>query len=209
MLFRSGEAIDVLTAGASGSQALDERTSTMRPARDGVTTEDAQTSRPLPIRSQTVQGSRRGRPGSLDLTRPLANTGPEPTPSPNFLTLQQVLLQGPPSDAGADRASGATPDVDEDDEDERPVVRGERITLAQALMESRLPELPPAGSMQPQEPILLSATRPSRDADDELPPSAYATDAQSSHSRPSVNRRRRRWSVLGNILTGRDRKSVV
>lgn len=91
-------------------------------------------------------------------------------------------------------------DADEDDDDTLPVP-GERITLVQALLESRLPELPPAGTIQPQEPILIHASDPAI-GEDGFPATSSLPDALSySHSisRPPEGRRRR-WSVLGSIF---------
>ncbi|KAH7921788.1 hypothetical protein BV22DRAFT_1114224 [Leucogyrophana mollusca] len=212
------EAIDMLTAGASGSQALDERTSSMplRAADPREGEEAAPHSASLPVRSQTMQTIRRGRPANLDLSLARSNTTsgvpPEPSPSPTLLTLRQSLQNSPPTirptngNALSERPTDNVPpepDVDEEDDEERATVPGEHITLAQALLESRLPNLPPAGSTQPQEPILISTSRYTS-GDDDMPGSPRTGDAHSSHSRPSIasrpDRRRRRWSVLGGIF---------
>ncbi|KAH7915388.1 hypothetical protein BJ138DRAFT_1141989 [Hygrophoropsis aurantiaca] len=212
------EAIDMLTAGASGSQALDERTSSIPPRLSGPQEEPAD-HHVLPVRSQTTHSVRRSRPANLDLSLARSNTAsgapPEPSPSPTLLTLRQTLQNSPPTmrstghtgNIPSERApENATPepDADEEDDEERGTTRGEHITLAQALLESRLPNLPPAGSVQPQEPILISTARYTNGVDD-IPGSPHTGDAQSSHSRPSIasrpDRRRRRWSVLGGIFT--------
>lgn len=71
------EAIDVLTAGASGSQALDERTSSIPPPRDGHHHHNmSSTIAPLPVRSHPVQSYRRNRPPNLDLNSSRTNAGP-------------------------------------------------------------------------------------------------------------------------------------
>ncbi|KAG6896891.1 hypothetical protein C0992_005455 [Termitomyces sp. T32_za158] len=113
------EAINILAAEASGSQALDERTSAPRP-----------------------------RPSNLDLslTRTATVVPSEPSPVPTLLTLRQAL-------SASNTAPSAPPDDDDADDDDG-------LTLAQVLSESRLPGLPPAGTQQPQEPILLSVSPP-------------------------------------------------
>jgi len=71
------EAIDVLTAGASGSQALDERTSSIPPPRDDDHHHNmSSTTAPLPVRSHAVQSHRRNRPPNLDLNNSRTNAGP-------------------------------------------------------------------------------------------------------------------------------------
>lgn len=62
------EAIDVLTAGASGSQALDERTSSMPPPRnDDHQHNMSGTTATLPVRSHTVQTHRRNRAPTIGI----------------------------------------------------------------------------------------------------------------------------------------------
>lgn len=92
-------------------------------------------------------------------------------------------------------------DADEDDDDTVPVP-GEPITLVQALLESRVPELPPAGTIRPQEPILIDALT-AASGDDGFPATSSLPDALSSHSRSISSRpesRRRRWSVFETIF---------
>ncbi|KAG6878431.1 hypothetical protein C0993_007032 [Termitomyces sp. T159_Od127] len=122
------EAINIVAAEASGSQALDERTSaTSRPQR------------PSDL--------------DLDLTRTATVVPSEPSPVPTLLTLRQAL-SATPRTPDQNTPSAAADDDDPDDDD--------GLTLAQILSESRLPGLPPAGTRQPQQPILLSPNEPGR-----------------------------------------------
>ncbi|KAG2146588.1 uncharacterized protein EDB93DRAFT_468915 [Suillus bovinus] len=207
------EAIDVLTAGASGSRALDERTSAIPPPRNSDTVEGGSTS--LPVRSSATY-SRRNRPANLDLTLAQSNTilAQPPEPSPTLQTIRQALRSSPPSirttpptPAPVDEPPQrhTVPDIDlDDDDDEGATATIDRITLAQALLESRAPDLPPAGTMRPQAPIMIGAT-PSG-TDDDAPLSPPLQDGRSSRRHPSTTnypeRRRRRWSVLAGIFNG-------
>jgi hypothetical protein len=210
------EAIDVLTAGASGSQALDERTSSIPPPRsDDHHRNMGGTAAALPVRSHTVQSHRRNRPPNLDLNITRSNAGPVcpvgPSPSPAFLTIYQALQASPPAinqstaihTSYGSRPQRLSPDVDPDeDDDDIAAVPGERISLAQVLLESRLPELPPVGTTRPQEPILIHGSAQATGEDGFLATSSFP-DALSSHSRSVSSRperRRRRWSVLGSIF---------
>lgn len=96
-----------------------------------------------------------------------------------------------------------SPDVDPDEEDDdTATASGERITLAQALLESRLPELPPVGTSRPQDPILFHTSAPETSEDGFLAASSFP-DALSSRSRSISSRperRRRRWSIFGGIF---------
>ena len=210
------EAIDVLTAGASGSQALDERTSSIPPPRNddhhhGV----GGTAAALPVRSHAVQSHRRNRPPNLDLNIPRTNAGPvcpvNLSPLFAFLTLYQAFQTSSPAinqstaihTSHESRPRQLSPDVDPDeDDDDIATVPGERITLAQALLESRLPELPPVGTTRPQEPILIHGSAPATSEDGLLAtssfPGAFSSRSRSLSSRPE--RRRRHWSVLGSIF---------
>ena len=69
------EAIDVLTAGASGSRALDERTSSIPPRNDDQHDNMGGTTAALPVRSHAVQSHRRNRPPNLDLNLSRTNSG--------------------------------------------------------------------------------------------------------------------------------------
>lgn len=169
------EAIDMLTAGASGSQALDERTSSI-PPRSGDQHDDIGT---LAIRTHPISSNR----------WPSLQNPPSSTWTPSV---------GGPVDSSVRDAPDA--DVDEEDEDDVASVPGERITLVQALLESRLPGLPPAGTLQPQEPILITNSTTGFSSDNE---SSNAHDVRPSHTRthPSRADRRRRWSTLGGIFS--------
>ncbi|KXN89883.1 hypothetical protein AN958_04887 [Leucoagaricus sp. SymC.cos] len=144
------EAIDIRAA-ASGSQALDERTSATLSANRSPSSTAVASSPPNQPHSST-NSSRRRRPSNLDLsaTRNANVANPEPSPAPTLLTLRQALQHLPPEID--------TPDLFDDLDEEEDETDG-RISLAQALMESRIPDLPPLGTTQPQEPILLSTTQ--------------------------------------------------
>ncbi|KAF7436969.1 hypothetical protein PC9H_003803 [Pleurotus ostreatus] len=190
------EAINIVAAGSSGSQALDERTSAMNASNSS-----ASASAPLPSGDSSIAPSspRRGRPANLDLS--LARSGnilpPEPSPAPTLLTLRQALSHSPSTRTTRlpqePEPATAVPE-EEDDEDD---VDGE-ISLAQALFESRIPELPPLGSTRPQQPIIISSS-PNVPAEEE-PSSPRTSDAHSSvTSRPDPEptaNRRRRWSLM-------------
>ncbi|KAI6044978.1 hypothetical protein EDC04DRAFT_2637860 [Pisolithus marmoratus] len=166
------EAIDMLTAGASGSEALDERTSSI-PRRTENQNNDIIGSA-LSVRSHPIQSNQRSSlPNSSSIRLPLADA------------------------AVGDGARNGTPDaeVDEDDDDDTTSVPGERITLAQALLESRIPDLPPAGTLRPQEPILIANPPTTTSGDNESPCSNTRNIARRTD-------RRRRWSTLGGIFSG-------
>ncbi|KAI0639279.1 hypothetical protein C8Q77DRAFT_1152267 [Trametes polyzona] len=215
------EAINVMAA-PSGSQLLDERTSAMAaasvssppslsPARVDMTR--SQTAPSISTRSS----NRRSRPANLDLGLTRSNTTATvipvpPSPTPTLLTLRQALsING--SSRNADDAMSPDADADadadaEEDEDGEPAPSSpttptrERITLAEALFESRLPDIGPPGAQQPQEPILLDSRTP---AEGEAPSSPRTSESHSTHTRRSTgeqsNRRRRRWSVLGGVFS--------
>ena len=206
------EAIDMLTAGASGSQALDERTSAM-PPRTSEATEVG--SSPLPVRSQSTFTTRRNRPANLDLTLAQPNVTPTqpPEPSPTLLTIRQALQNSPsnhrtvPSTQVSNQPphSRSVPDIDPDDDDDDAATGiRDHITLAQALLESRVPDLPPAGSVRPQDPIMIGATPSLTVTEDDVLLSPSLGDGHSSLGHPSIasrpERRRRRWSVLGGLF---------
>jgi hypothetical protein len=207
------EAIDIVAAGVSGSQALDERTSAMAAASSSPGTHAAA---PLSRTqtSQTLHSSRR-RPANLELSLTRVSfrnsSAPQepPSPTPTLLTLRQAL-QALPSGVGTSHVQGthneadpATPDGDDDDFEilHTPT---EHITLTQALMESRLPNLPPVGTRRSQQPILISS-HPVVTGEEEL---SSPRTSESHYTRRSVGsgqmagRRRRRWSVLDGIFQG-------
>ncbi|KAI6136773.1 hypothetical protein F5141DRAFT_1209076 [Pisolithus sp. B1] len=164
------EAIDMLTAGASGSQALDERTSSI--LRRNEDQSNNITGGALPVRSRPIQPNRR--------------------PSSQNPSSFRLPFADAATDGGA-RNGAQDVEVDEDDDDDAASVPGERITLAQALLESRIPDLPPAGTLHPQEPILIASS-----------PTATTRNNDNSNTRNIASRadRRRRWSTLGGFFSG-------
>ncbi|PPQ67350.1 hypothetical protein CVT24_011533 [Panaeolus cyanescens] len=194
------EAIDVVAAGPSGSH-LDERTSASNqlsspPRNQSVIGHTL----PVPVHPHNAPGSlRRNRPTDLDLslTRSTTIPPPEPSPAPTLQTLRQALSNSPISMHGESADPEAPPnDLDDDDED----VDG-HISLAQALLESRIPDLPPLGTRRPQEPIFITPTAAGRA--EELPDVPHTSHTPSSMSRASTSnnstsnsRRRRRWSIM-------------
>lgn len=177
------EAIDIVAAGSSGSH-LDERTSATL-ASNRTSTSPIITQAETP----TVRSLRGRRPSNLDLTLTHLTTTPTPpSPVPTLLTLRQALTQ-PPIPTNPE-----TPfimEVDDDEEDDEG-----HISLAQALLESRIPDLPPIGTRHPQEPILISPSSVPRCAITE-PLLPRAADGHDSIGRSSTNnRRRRRWSIM-------------
>ncbi|KAF7339636.1 GYF domain-containing protein [Mycena sanguinolenta] len=191
------EAINVVAAGASGSQALDERTS-VRLSANLSQPPTAPTSPADLTQALSPTTSRRSRPANLDLTLSMPAAGSqivpsEPSPTPTLLTLRQALSHSPSSGPrrqlpDQDPDTPFFGDLDEEDDEDNG-----QISLAEALMESRLPDLPPAGTRQPQQPILFAA---GTGVDDEP-----ASPRTSEHSVPQAGQperpgRRRRWSVL-------------
>ncbi|KAF8898580.1 hypothetical protein BD779DRAFT_21803 [Infundibulicybe gibba] len=197
------EAIDIVAAGSSGGQALDERTSAMPPLSatqiSPATSPPSTSATPHPA----TTSPRRNRPSNLDLTLSRSNTTvvpPEPSPTPTLLTLRQALSHSPvvaprsihsPDQPNPDLPFG---EADGDDDD-----ANGRISLAQALLESRIPDLPPIGTRQPQQPILIVSSHPVATWEDE-PTSPRTSEGHSVVNRqppPSTpERRRRRWSVM-------------
>ena len=208
------EAINVMAA-PSGSQLLDERTSAMAAAAaspTGPTRADMPRSQTAP--SLGSRSNRRSRPANLDLSLTRQNTnvisGPPPSPTPTLLTLQQALSIG---SNPRDEVGMMSPELDgdadgEEDEDGEPnppsptTPTRERITLAEALFESRLPNIPPAGSRREQEPIIIHSQT---NAEGDAPASPRTSESNSVLTRQSTgdqfNRRRRRWSVLGGVFS--------
>ncbi|KAJ7597194.1 hypothetical protein C8J56DRAFT_817564 [Mycena floridula] len=190
------EAIDIVAAGSSGSQALDERTSVRL---SGNLSHPIASPPTVTGHTRTASSSRRGRPANLDLTLSRSNSivPPEPSPAPTLQTLRHTLSYSPNHDPHPTIApETAGPDADEDD-------ASGQISLAEALMESRIPDLPPAGSRRAQQPILIVSSHPVATGDDE-PASPRTSDTHSS-IQPSIPEptpetttptRRRRWSVL-------------
>ncbi|KAL1741484.1 hypothetical protein HDZ31DRAFT_45353 [Schizophyllum fasciatum] len=192
------EAINIVAA-AGGSQALDERTSSVTAS----TSHAAHLSNASSTASRPSTGSapRRNRPANLDLSMSRANgpiPDPEPSPAPTLITLRQALSHTSSTERNAISTAGPDtpndPEADDDDDDNG-------LSLAEMLMESRLPELPPAGSRRDQEPILLS----NQAGESETEPSSPRTvdgfntarrASQESSTQQSQTGRRRRWSVM-------------
>lgn len=215
------EAINMATAGQSGSAALDERTSSLANTgsnSSGVVASSSSggvSSSPtiaVPSfedslrRTQTSTSAvstlnRRGRPAQLDLSNNSSTVArPPPSPTPTVWTLRQALQAVPPDE---DRPNTATSDADNDDEEEEE--GGESITFAQALLESRLPDLPPPGSRQPQEPILIGSNSNSMDEPQSLRDNnsdVHGNRSDLHTPTPSASRRsRRRWSVFDGVFS--------
>jgi hypothetical protein len=219
------EAINVVAAGASGSQALDERTSSMvavESTTSNVSGMDGAASRRVrPVSSTTLTpaGFRRAtRPTELDLSGVRVAPRPPPSPTPTLLTLRQALAASPvavPVPAMSSMSPRPTdppiPDRDPDDDDETEnrvhTPTNEHISFAQALLESRLPDLPPPGTRLPQQAILITESHPVATGEDDAPSSPVSLNTPTSRARQSNDtigsrRRRRRWSVLDGIFPG-------
>lgn len=177
------DAIDVVAAGSSGSH-LDERTSATLASNRVLTSSPIVTQAEISVRNSTGP-LRRRRPSNLDLSLTCPNTIPasEPSPVPTLLSLRQALIQ--PTNL-------ETPFMEVDDEEGD--VDG-HISLAQALIESRIPDLPPIGTRHPQEPILIAPSLVPRSATTE-PLSLRAAHGNYDSISRSINSRRRRWSVM-------------
>ncbi len=202
------EAINVVAAGASGSQALDERTSSIVPVESttsnvsGMDGAASHRARPVSTTTLTPAGFHRAtRPSELDLSR--ARVEPRPaipqSPTPTLITLRHALASSPPTGPAHTMNSmtprltdSPIPDQDLDD---------------QALLESRLPDLPPLGTRLPQQAILITQSHLVATGEEDVPSSPVSLNSQSSRARQSNDtlgsrRRRRRWSVLDGILPG-------
>lgn len=188
------EAIDAVAAGPSGTH-LDERTSaTFTASTHSITSPQLGNPHPVPVQvanhSATSTLGRQTRPSNLDLSAAGSDTivPPEPSPAPSLLTLRQVLSQNP---LFSDDPIGSPCQLEDDDDD----ADGE-ITLAQALLESRLPELPPIGTQHPQEPILITPLTPRESNPQIIPTQTLDSDLRGSVVRRNSTRRRRRWSIM-------------
>ena len=193
------EAINIVAAGASGSQALDERTSTLLSSPPTIPATIPIEARPSLSPTQTSLASRRNRPANLDLSLSRTNTSPvaPPSPTPTLITLRQALSQYP----GHVQAQGHDPDTPPADiEDEEEEEGG--ISLVQALLESRLPDIPPMGTRRPQQAILIT---PTFAVEDILLPRSHTSGSVSgqcgTQGTETSRRRRRRWSVLDGMLS--------
>jgi len=192
------EAINVVAAGASGSQALDERTSAVPPP-------DEEASRTSHSRTGSTLSARVAqRPANLDLSLARSPTipAPEPSPVPTLTTLREALSHANHEPA----AQPGTPIHEVDDEDDE--IDG-HLSLTQMLMESRIPDLPPPGTTREQEAILLASASRASDAANSgrvlnaSPSPSNHRSTESLRNTPTTPSRRRRWSVLvNNALTG-------
>ena len=193
------EAIDPVAAGPSGSH-LDERTSATLSASGthALSSPSDPQPVPVPVPSRNPTAARRPRPAILNLSANRNDTvPPEPSPAPSLLSLRHALSQLSPSNDNPPRIPNFADAEDDDDE-----VNGQ-ISLAQALMESRLPDAPPIGTRQAQEAILLTPGQSARTTQNTPTPS-IDEDFRASIGRSSTNRRRRRWSFMINNSTTED-----
>ncbi|KDQ63758.1 hypothetical protein JAAARDRAFT_29798 [Jaapia argillacea MUCL 33604] len=226
------EAINIVAAGASGSQALDERTSAAAGGTSSAPVSPSDPARveipPIPVlpgRSMSSQvlghsASRRNRPSNLDLSGMRSQTtgtipAPQPSPTPTVTGLRRasntqssipegfIPVNGSAEVVGQMVEGSQDNDEDEDGEVVVPEEPREELTLAEALMESRIPELPPVGSRRAQQPILFTSSHPIVAGDDEMA-SPRTSEAHSLRSvtNESNSRRRRRWSVLDGVFRG-------
>jgi hypothetical protein len=218
------EAINVVAAGASGSQALDERTSSVMAEPSASNTSGlggvpSHSNRPLSTATLTPTGFRRAtRPADLDLSGIRADPRPSvvpPSPTPTLITLRQALATFTPSvtvptmNPMSPRLANPPilePSPDDDDENENGGGTNDPLSFAEVLMESRLPDLPPPGTRLPQEAILLAQSQPVATGDEDAPNSPASSGARSNRARQSSDtlgsrRPRRRWSVLEGIFS--------
>ncbi|KAI0307966.1 hypothetical protein B0F90DRAFT_1807306 [Multifurca ochricompacta] len=215
------EAINVVAAGASGSQALDERTSSMVAAGSSTSNSSdlglatSRSGRPHSATTLTPTEFRRAaRPSDLDLSGIHVEPRPAmpPSPTPTLLTLRQALATFPA--AGSVPATNSmnprptdlpipNPDPDDDDENENggSTPTNEPISFAQALLESRLPSLPPPGTRLSQQAILISQSHTVTSGDEDTPTSPN-NHARQNNDTFGSRLRRRRWSVLDGIFAG-------
>lgn len=142
-----GEWVDVrqsddevlIAAGPSGSAALDERTSAISAAAAASQAAGLST-------GQQVSGisgpNQRHRPSNLNLSTTQAEFGIRPalrSPAPTLMTIRQALNQSPPTA----NTMASDPDIDNEP-------NGEVISFVEALLESRLPGIPPIGQQAPR-----------------------------------------------------------
>lgn len=216
------EVLDPVTA-PSGSRALDERTSANQPARPMLPSNSPTRLEvpSLPRNSMNTGSQTRHRPANLDLSLTRASppmnamaSGAPPSPTPTLLTLRQALMGSPSSTqtvpgrgsmspTSALNSSGLTIDGEEEEEEAEVAPSSpttptrERISLAEALMESRRSDAAPPGTQRDQDAILINSVA---SGDDDVPGSPRTSESFSIHTRRSVTeasaRRRRRWSVF-------------
>ena len=198
------EAIDAVAAGPSGSH-LDERTSAAFSATAELSITSPRLGDPpamsvsVPTHHSTTTSTtgRRHRPANLDLSaaRPNAVPPPEASPAPTLLSLRQALQAPLSNDCPTMASRRSAVDVDDDDEE----LDG-HISLAQALFESRLPDLPPIGTRRRQEPIIITPIVPNARSTQVTPTPSADDDSRGSLGRSrsltTSIRRRRRWSIM-------------
>ena len=196
------EAIDAVAAGPSGSH-LDERTSATLSASSphGLTSSRLSDPQPVPVPITSCTPiptvARRPRPANLNLSATHVDSTPPPEPSPQ-LSLRNALSQLSSSNNNPPSRITTFTDVEDDDDE----VDGQ-ITLAQALMESRLPDIPPIGTSRPQQAILLAPGRSTARSTQVTPTPSIDEESRPSIGR-STNRRRRRWSLVMNSSAPED-----
>lgn len=210
------EAISLVAAGPSGSAALDERTSsTASASRQQPAAVESTISPAVPNTPGLVRARR---PSNLDISTSLSSqVADTPSPVPTLTTLRQTLSRSPHLSARAptimdnDQPSEGEADGEADGE-EATTPTGERISFAQALLESRLPDLPPPGTRQPQRPVFISASHPIVTGDeDPAPPSSsdgrpgsslnhHTGIASKTPTHKSDHSKRRRWTVLDGMF---------
>ena len=218
------EAISLVAAGPSGSAALDERTSNTASAsrRQSAVAQPSNTPPIIPPPVPCPPAINRARrPSNLDLSMPALSQVPNPIPSPapTLTTLRQTLSRSPPLAArgptvmDVEEPSEGEADA-EADGDMATTPTGERISFAQALLESRLPNIPPPGTRQAQLPVFISASHSVVTGDDSVPPSGdeeHPPTSSSANHRVSVapktptrkndRSKRRRWTVLDGMFS--------
>lgn len=160
------EALSLAAAGASGSAALDERTSAMSSGggSSGVPGHSPRPANLRDIRSSSVAVLSPRTESGVGLGLEFRENQPEPT--------------------------GEIEDEGLGEEDEEVRGRAGDISLAQALLESRIPELPPPGTRLQQQPILLTST-----SSIQVSNSTIIREPEPPVSTGRAGRRR--WSILG------------
>lgn len=188
------EAIDVLAAQSSGSQALDEGRNVRAMARRHSNARNphaAGSSAPVSIPTPATNAASRilgiSTLDTDDSTSVTVMTSNEPpSPAATLMSLRQAL-HSPRSENPPLPSIPADDDPDSNDEEDERLTQ-DRVSLAQILSESRIPSLPPAGTRRDQEPLLLS-------------PGLNEPDQHPTISGRSEARRRRRWSILDSVFT--------
>lgn len=202
------EAIDIVAAGPSGSAALDERTSTAASISRRQTSNHQEIVEP-----NTTEGtSRAERPSNLDFSEAAALPVEDLSPSPTLTltSMRQTLSRSRTLAARGPIVTDIDPPSDGGEHDI--VETGERISFTQALLESRLPNIPPPGTRRPQAPVLITASHPVVVGDEEITPlnerrphtASSIPQQETPTPKPATRRserlRRRRWTVLDGVF---------